>query len=540
MRVELQVRKLWQTVNENIVPPTNEKALEAFNTKNELATFMIYRAVSDDVLLMIFSSTSAKEAWDKLKQIYLGTNFSRRFTILQNLLQSRQREDENMAIYLNKIIDLRTQLVACGCNWINDEFMVFIILQSFSPKFSNFVIIMETRLDDEKEIFSLETLTRHLLKHEETLNNKVLISPKDNNVALGATKTPFKKKSHHKKKSYPSFSTRFEKRGNGYRNNDNYSNNRNNNNSRNNGNNFKQRDGKGKPNNPYPKENFDGNCNYCGIQGHREVDCYKKKRDEKFKGNGNVRNFKGKKNIHAGLAMAYYSMSQTLSFEWIVNSGCTNHLCFEKKKFEDFHKYRKDTVVIGDNSTLEVQGIGSVIIHGKVLNDVLYVPKLWMNLLSVIQVARKGYSFEFDSQSWCIKKGLATLVKGFVKDNIYIVDQVPSKICLATSVCSKGNLWHHRLGHLNHKSIQGMKDLVEGLPSISPSVGLCEKCILGNMHRQKFEKDKAIRASQLLQLVHSNLMGPFQTKSLGGASYILTFIDDFSRMTFGYLLEHKD
>ena len=35
-------------------------------------------------------------------------------------------------------------------------------------------------------------------------------------------------------------------------------------------------------------------------------------------------------------------------------------------------------------------------------------------------------------------------------------------------------------------------------------------------------------------------MGPFQTKFLGGASYVLTFIDDFSRMTFGYLLEHKD
>ena len=35
-------------------------------------------------------------------------------------------------------------------------------------------------------------------------------------------------------------------------------------------------------------------------------------------------------------------------------------------------------------------------------------------------------------------------------------------------------------------------------------------------------------------------MGPFQINSLGGASYVLTFIDDFSRMTFGYLLEHKD
>jgi len=196
--------------------------------------------------------------------------------------------------------------------------------------------------------------------------------------------------------------------------------------------------------------------------------------------------------------MAFYSLSRTLSSEWIVDSGCTTHLCFEKEKFENFHKYRKDAVVIGDNSTLEVQGIGSVRIHGKVLNDVLYVPKLWMNLLSIIQVDRKGFSFEFNSSSWCIKKGLATLVKGSVKDNIYIVDQVPSKICLTTSVCSKGNIWHHRLGHLNHKSIQSMKDLVEGLPSISPSVGLCEKCILGKMHRQKFEKDKATRASQLL------------------------------------------
>ena len=87
-----------------------------------------------------------------------------------------------------------------------------------------------------------------------------------------------------------------------------------------------------------------------------------------------------------------------------------------------------------------------------------------------------------------------------------------------------------------------MKDqeLVEGLPSISPTTGRCEKCILGKMNRQKFEKDKATRASQPLQLVHSDLMDSVHTKSLGGASYVLTFIDDFSRMTFGYLLEHKD
>ena len=90
--------------------------------------------------------------------------------------------------------------------------------------------------------------------------------------------------------------------------------------------------------------------------------------------------------------------------------------------------------MIGDNSILEVQGIGSVLIHGKVLENVLYVPKLRMNLLSMIQVARKGYSFEFNSHSWCIKKGLTTLVKGSMKDDLYIMDQVPTKMCLTTNV----------------------------------------------------------------------------------------------------------
>ena len=55
MKVELQARKLWQTVNENLVTPTDEKAFEAYNMRNELATLMIFRAVLDEVLFMISS-----------------------------------------------------------------------------------------------------------------------------------------------------------------------------------------------------------------------------------------------------------------------------------------------------------------------------------------------------------------------------------------------------------------------------------------------------------------------------------------------------
>ena len=129
------------------------------------------------------------------------------------------------------------------------------------------MIVIEIRLDDEKEVFSLDNLFKFFLKHEETLNKKMLIlSPKDNNVALGATKTPFKKRFKHQNKSYPSSSKKYEKKGNS-----------------NNNFHYKQRAGKGKANHPNPKAKFDENCNFYGGYGHKEFDYYKKKREKKIK-----------------------------------------------------------------------------------------------------------------------------------------------------------------------------------------------------------------------------------------------------------------
>lgn len=119
-------------------------ALEAYNTKNEIETSMMFYAISNKVLLMISFSNFTKEVWDKIKKIYLEIKYSCKFNILQKLLQSHQEENESVALYLNKIIDLKIQLVGCGCNWINIEFMVFIILQSLSSKFNHFVIIFQS------------------------------------------------------------------------------------------------------------------------------------------------------------------------------------------------------------------------------------------------------------------------------------------------------------------------------------------------------------------------------------------------------------
>lgn len=75
--------------------------------------------------------------------------------------------------------------------------------------------LIETRIYEEEEGFSLENLSRLLLKKKKTLNTKVLISsPKDNNIVLGETKTPFNNKFKHQNKSFFTTFRKFEKKGN--------------------------------------------------------------------------------------------------------------------------------------------------------------------------------------------------------------------------------------------------------------------------------------------------------------------------------------
>lgn len=148
---------------------------------------------------------------------------------------------------------------------------------------------------------------------------------------------------------------------------------------------------KGKSNKPHmPNEKFDGNCKFCGIYGRKDNYCFKKKSERNGKGKDNMNNFKVKKNKKKS-AYVYdlYSKSNTFSNDWIVDLGCTTHMSFKRNKFENFHRHKKDALVIGNNSMLEVQGIGSILMHGKMIEDVIFISKLGMDLLLVIQIQER-------------------------------------------------------------------------------------------------------------------------------------------------------
>jgi hypothetical protein len=81
--------------------------------------------------------------------------------------------------------------------------------------------------------------------------------------------------------------------------------------------------------------------------------------------------------------------------------------------------------------------------------------------------------------------------------------------------------------------------LVDGLPDIHFSKGVCEGCVRGKHPQEKFDKGKSQRDSAPLDLIHNDLMGPFPHPSISKVRFVLIFVDDFSRFTWIYFLRQK-
>ena len=66
-----------------------------------------------------------------------------------------------------------------------------------------------------------------------------------------------------------------------------------------------------------------------------------------------------------------------------------------------------------------------------------------------------------------------------------------------------------------------------------------EHCVYGKHHKRSF-KAGSHTSKGILDYIHSDLWGPSRTKSCGGASYFISFIDDYSRKVWVKFLKSKD
>ena len=102
-------------------------------------------------------------------------------------------------------------------------------------------------------------------------------------------------------------------------------------------------------------------------------------------------------------------------------------------------------------------------------------------------------------------------------------------------------LWHNRFGHLNYKSLNYLSKagIVRDVNVSSDNRMQCRTCMMCKIHVLPFPNESDHLSRNLLELVHSDICGPFKTQSVGGAKYFITFIDDKSRRIFVYFIRAK-
>jgi len=85
------------------------------------------------------------------------------------------------------------------------------------------------------------------------------------------------------------------------------------------------------------------------------------------------------------------------------------------------------------------------------------------------------------------------------------------------------------------------KDLVIGLPMIKFNEEIsCDICYQEKQTRASFKSKNEMSTSKPLHLLHMDLFGPIQTRSIGEKFYTYVVIDDFSRFKSLMFLASKD
>ncbi|KAL4386156.1 hypothetical protein GQ457_09G030990 [Hibiscus cannabinus] len=228
--------------------------------------------------------------------------------------------------------------------------------------------------------------------------------------------------------------------------------------------------------------------------------------------------------LNATIAINLDISSMNVHARVLMKERIINHMCGKREFFSNLDENFREKVKLGDNSSMNVMGKGTVhiLVNGSlhIITGVFYVPGLQNSLLSMGQLAEKGLEILI-KHGFCKiyhpKKGL--IIELPMSSNrmfkLYAVIQLKEETCFNSFIDDPARLWHCRYGHLSFNSLNLLqrKRMVKGLPYFETSSRICEDCLVGKQQRLPFPRKSTWRASQSLELVHTDICGPISPMS---------------------------
>ena len=178
---------------------------------------------------------------------------------------------------------------------------------------------------------------------------------------------------------------------------------------------------------PYYKNKLQ--CFQCQLYGHI-------KRNFPTLNNKEVTSYAARKEEHVDdeivLATTPACTANNLRDGFLLDSACTRHMAHDRSLFCSLKDTVQKNVLVGDGKRLEVHGQGEIILdvistEGNIkkcrLQNVLYVPHLTHNLLSVSKISADGKNVIFSKNVCKIMDGNKTLAFGMKHEDLYVLAQ---------------------------------------------------------------------------------------------------------------------
>ncbi|UYV80793.1 K02A2.6-like [Cordylochernes scorpioides] len=488
------------------VPPKDEKITGEWKRRDAQARGIITCAMDDTQVSLILTCKTNKEIWTALHSRYEGNINRKCIEAKNNVSRLTMKKEETWEQYLLRAEKLLQEANILGGS-IEDEEFITAFIRGLPPKYNlvsmQFDNYPDATISDIRRIFEL---------HEERNKNN-----KDENAAYNMG---------HK------FNKNFKK-------------------------NSSDSNRERKP-----------KCFICQKFGHKAAVCWfnpVNKRKENNQGNSiqtiPKQTFSKNKqyptrasligeNHNQETAMNLSSPEFINKCKWILDSGATSHMSTDINLMDDLQDYSRK-ITLPDDRFIKSNGIGTVEIykddnHLLTLKEVLYVPELNNNLISVSKIAEDEKQIIFDENgARIIDNNGSSIITAKREDNIYTIDAC-ANIKLEENVFktqeNNWKIWHKRLAHINENYMNMMlKDsMVYGF-SCSPINNLepCITCIQSKFTRLPFKEIDSKQSTKPLDLIHWDLIGPFQHESIGRAIYVLNIVDNFSRKIFPKFLKSK-
>jgi len=325
---------------------------------NEACLSRLLNVLSNRLFDVYSGFTSAKGLWTELENEFSEVDNGNESFTTENYLNYKMAEGRSVIEQLQKIPLLVRDLVQYGCV-LPDSFQVNAILAKLPPSWRDFVT---SRRHMKKQMTLTELSAAINVEERARSSNKPSQQLQAHVVEKGGDRKFQKKKNSPQKNMNQPKSKKMKKK----------------------------------------KEDFI--CYVCGVSGHTARRC----KLRKGKGPPPQRK-EGNVVVNSTPGYAPQAFMASPSDDWWMDSGATVHICADRSMFSSFQGFNSAPVLMGNGVPAAVRGTGQVYLKltsGKtlVLKDVLYVPSMSRNLISVSLLCRQGLKLVFESNKVVLSK----------------------------------------------------------------------------------------------------------------------------------------